>query len=52
MWELEKYAVPLNIKIVLSWSNYTIATWGQVRGFVRGNSSCNNTHHKHVWMEK
>ena len=52
VWELEKYAVPLNIKIVLSWNNYTIATWNQVKGFTRGSSSYNNTHYKHVWIDK
>ncbi len=52
VWDLERYAVPLGIKIVLSWNDYRVATWNYVKGYVRGPGSYNTTHWKQVWLDK
>ncbi len=55
VWDLEKYAVPQSIKIVLSWNTARSASWNYVHGWVQGPSGgggYNNRHYKQVWMEK
>ena len=50
---MEKYAVPLGIKLVLAWTTYREASWNYVKGYVQGPSPGYNTSHwKHVWMDK
>ena len=54
VWDLEKYAVPLSIKIILAWTSYQTATWSYVKGFVQGPSGTgyNVRHYKQVWIDK
>ena len=53
VWELEKYAVPLGIKLVLAWTSYREASWDYVKGYVQGPSPGYNTSHwKQVWLDK
>ncbi|HLE80756.1 MAG TPA: hypothetical protein VJA25_05655, partial [Dehalococcoidia bacterium] len=53
VWDMEKYAVPLGIKLVLAWTTYREASWNYVKGYVQGPSPGYNTSHwKHVWMDK
>ncbi|MBI2886459.1 MAG: ABC transporter substrate-binding protein [Chloroflexi bacterium] len=54
VWDLEQYAVPLSIKIVLAWGSYRNATWHYVKGFFHGPSgpAYNTRHYKQVWLDK
>ena len=55
VWDMERYAVPLGIKIILAWSEASHATWNYVKGYVKGPSSgggYNTRHYKQVWMDK
>lgn len=52
VWELEKYAVPLNIKIILTWNDYIDTAWNYVKGYKRHAGSYNTTHWKQVWLDK
>jgi len=55
VWDLERYAVPLGIKIILAWSESRQATWNYVKGYVKGPSSgsgYNTRHYKQVWLDK
>ena len=51
VWELEKYAVPQVVKVVLSWTIGRSANWNHLRGWERKASGYNTWHHKHIWMD-
>ncbi|MBI2886969.1 MAG: ABC transporter substrate-binding protein [Chloroflexi bacterium] len=50
VWDLERYAVPQVIKIVLSWNDFRQAVWDHVRGWKAESPGYNVAHWKHVWM--
>ncbi|MBI2885852.1 MAG: ABC transporter substrate-binding protein [Chloroflexi bacterium] len=52
VWDLERYAVPLGIKIILAWSESQSAHWNYVKGYVTAPSSYSNRHWKQVWFDK
>ncbi|MBI2885853.1 MAG: ABC transporter substrate-binding protein [Chloroflexi bacterium] len=52
VWELEKYAVPLNVKIILSWNDFRVAHWKFVKGYQRQGHEYNTSHYKQVWLDK
>ena len=55
MWDLEKYSVPLGIKIVLAWSTSRSAAWKHVVGWKEigggGGGGYNVRHYKQVWLD-
>ncbi len=56
VWDLEKYAVPLSIKLVLAWTSYQNPKWSHVKGYVLGplakTTGENVNHYKQVWLDK
>ncbi|MBI2885854.1 MAG: ABC transporter substrate-binding protein [Chloroflexi bacterium] len=56
VWDLERYAVPLGIKLVLSWNGFRSASWNYVKGWQEtgggGGGGYNVRHYKQVWMDK
>ncbi len=54
VWDMEKYAIPLQIKIILSWGKAQLGTWSYVKGYVQDPSAggYNVNHYKQIWMDK